>query len=441
MSQLEQQVARMSVAERACGLYLAHVIAMGLAEAYRASASSAKERAELEALHIDPLPEGVTWEALYRLARSNSVEALAWRGAKVRAAEMPETLRARWVADADATLWRRLQFDVERERVVAAAERAGLSLLPLKGVLMADYYPEPGLRSMADIDILYGWVETIPQGEVGYPGFRLQGRDEQAREEAAYEGTREMTRIMEGLGYKAAHVGTANHDSYEKAPCFNFEMHRKLMGPSNVGDATANWLTYYENPWQRAHQDTDDPQLFHFSNEDEYLFHIAHAFKHFDASGCGIRCAVDEAVFLRAKGAGMDWDYVAGELETLGMTEFEGSLRRAACAAFPAGEGEVPDAALMGVAENDRTLLLYLLGCGVYGNMQTRVERQVEKSSGKRAYILERLCPDEATLADYHPFFYRHRALLPVLVVVRLVKAATIKLPRTLRELKVLARR
>lgn len=451
MSQMEQQVARMGEREQACAEYLVHVIAAGLADAYRV-ASGGSHETPTAALTPEPLPEGVTWEAVYRLARQNSVEALAWRGAGVRASEMPEGLRKNWAGEADGTLWRRLQFDVERERVIAAAEQAGFSLLPLKGVLTATYYPEPGLRSMADNDILYGRVEPIPEGEEGYPGFRMRGSDAAAREQTVAESMRDLKRVMEGLGYKATHVGTGNHDNYEKKPCFNFEMHRKLASSSNTINADADWSVYYANPWRRAIQGKDDPRLFHFSDEDEYLFHIAHAFKHFDTSGCGVRCAADEAVFLKAKGADMDWGYIAGELEKLGMTAFEDDLRHAALAAFPTDGGPLPGASLSELSAADRTFLLYLLGSGVYGNRQTLVERRMERIAGengsgsagasaKFTYIRERLCPSGRVLKENHPFFYRHPVLRPLLAVGRVVKAATIKLPRAASELKLLIRR
>ncbi|MCC7353695.1 MAG: nucleotidyltransferase family protein [Anaerolineae bacterium] len=48
----------------------------------------------------------------------------------------------------------RLQADAAR--ILAAATRAGIPVIPLKGAAMlaGDYYPQPGLRPMADLDLL-----------------------------------------------------------------------------------------------------------------------------------------------------------------------------------------------------------------------------------------------------------------------------------------------
>lgn len=59
--------------------------------------------------------------------------------------------------------------------------------LPLKGIIMKDYYPSVGMRQMSDNDILF---------------------DADAWER--------MEKHMISEGYKAEHVGKGNHDVYHK---------------------------------------------------------------------------------------------------------------------------------------------------------------------------------------------------------------------------------
>jgi hypothetical protein len=56
----------------------------------------------------------------------------------------------------------RLQADAAR--ILAAAARVGIPVIPLKGaaILAGDYYPQPGLRPMADLDLLVS-AGSIPQ--------------------------------------------------------------------------------------------------------------------------------------------------------------------------------------------------------------------------------------------------------------------------------------
>lgn len=390
------------------GLYLAHLIRCGLAnEPARA------------------LPAGATWEQVHALAVRNSVEGATWCGAATRD-DVPPNLRKRWEDEANRTLFRRLQFDAEREQVLAAMEERGLSYLPLKGILMAGYYPRPEMRSMADNDILYGFVEAAPGG-----GFTVRGATEAEREQTVREATSVMARIMRDRGYEAVELGRGNHDSFHREPLFNFEMHRQLMS------AASPLYAYYRNPWARAVQSPSKPYAFSFSDEDEYVYVLAHASKHFEMSGCGIRFVVDLRVFLDAKAEALDWEYVRRELAELGLCEFEERSRKLARDAF--GEGQMDD--------DDRELLWFLLGCGTYGNMQVRVEREVERlasdangdaGAAKRRYLRERVFLDEARMRESFPAFYRHKALRPLLPIFRLVRGVARNPRKLLHELRIL---
>lgn len=463
------------------GLYLAHLIGCALAGACACAR-----------------PEGVSWQRVHALAARSSVEGISWLGART-CDDIPSDLRKRWEVEANQTMYRRLSFDMERERVLEAMETRGLSYLPLKGILVADYYPSPEMRSMADNDILYGFVEPDPTG-----GFRICGEDAAQREQAVCDAMDAMASIMADLGYEAANLEKGNHDSFHKEPLFNFEMHRRLVSP------TSAHFAYYENPWKRAIQSAENPCAYSFSDEDEYIYLLVHAFKHFDNSGCGIRFVVDHYVFLQRKGAGLDWDYVRAELARLELSEFEAKVSKLAKAAFGAGADIRAAATADGVAdigaaaadvagvcagaaagkagagaaaadmstavdtvdagvadatagapesagslggpmdEDDKQLLWYLLGCGTYGNVRVRVERKLERlreegegaslSSVKRRYVAERLFLDEDTMRDAFPVFYKHRALRPLLPVYRMCRGAVRNRATVLRELKILLR-
>ena len=69
----------------------------------------------------------------------------------------------------------------------------------LKGIILKNYYPEYGLREMADNDILF----------------------DETKAEA-------LKSIMEELGFKTILYSAGNHDVYYMSPIFNFEMHRSL---------------------------------------------------------------------------------------------------------------------------------------------------------------------------------------------------------------------
>ena len=120
---------------------------------------------------------------------------------------------------------------------------------------------------------------------------------------------------------------------------FNFEMHRGLM--DDMDEDIPAFCAYYENPWLRARQDGNEPLRFLFSPADEYLYFLAHAYKHFSRAGCGVRFIADEWVLLGHYGDELSGSYLEGELEKLGLAKFDRLVRDMAQAVF-GGEGEAP---------------------------------------------------------------------------------------------------
>lgn len=367
----------------------------------------------LHGAQADPLPEGLAWEDVHKLAASNGVASSCWRGVKTRD-DVPADLRKRWELQANNALYRRLMFDEERKRVFAAMEERGLSYLPLKGVLLADYYPHPEMRAMCDNDILYGFVEPLEDG-----GFTLHRAVDGATEAAMQEATRVMCELMEGLGYDATVVGYSNADCFQKKPFFNFEMHRVLM------EECVEFHDYYANPWLRAVQSGESPFAFSFSLEDEYVYEIAHAYKHFYQAGCGIRCMVDQYVFLQKEHSRLDWEYIDAQLDQMGMLYFEKDLDQLGQALL---ESNMP------LGEDQQAMLAYMLGSGAYGSLENLMAWQMQRLQGKGHekvgagakldYIKQRLSYSEDVMKAEFPFFYRHKKLRFLLSAYRLSHGA-----------------
>lgn len=416
--------AKLTPALRAAGLALAQLMRVGMLGA------------PLEGLPA--LQDGATWENVRVLAKHDSVEAIAWAGLDEAArSALPEELRHAWGAAADLTLLRQLQFDVERERITARMEADGLSWLPLKGVLIAGYYPQPGLRSMSDNDILYGFVEPEPDGR----GFRIKGATEAERAETVERGTEEIVRIMKGLGYRGEHVGASKDDCFYKEPMFNFEMHRGLM--DDMDEDIPAFCAYYENPWLRARQDGNEPLRFLFSPADEYLYFLAHAYKHFSRAGCGVRFIADEWVLLGHYGEALFGPYLEGELEKLGLAEFDRLVRDMAQTLF-GGEGAAPE-----LTEDQQRLWFYLLGCGTYGTTENRVAHRLQelaeegKSAGeaRAEYLGSRFFPSYTWCCLYYPVLRGRKWLYPGFLVFRIVRGVVVHPGRLLGELRVILRR
>lgn len=410
------------------------------------------------------LPESVSWDDIYAMAGKSSVEGAAWAAVRAHATDMPRDLAARWEAAAQTTLWRRLQFDAEREQVRAELARLGIATLPLKGASLADLYPDPSMRSMTDNDILFGHVEPAGAGATHQDGpgaWQLRHAGHRIRRGMALRAASlEVKRVMEARGFEASALFVWNNDIYKRPPIFNFEMHRNVCPPNSPLTA------YYADPWRLAVPDERQPGAggaaattakkplnFHLAPSDEYLYVVAHAWHHFASAGCGIRHALDVMVLLRNHGSELDWDYIARELDRMGhgVAAFETRMRATALTAFgtPA-ERERLMPADAPAPEDTEAFLAFLLAAGVFGSRAIRLARtsgvlpaegyEPDAAEGRLRYMWHRLVMDSNGRAFARPVMGSSRLLLPVYVAVRLGEAV-VHAPKVARELVALARR
>lgn len=298
-------------------------------------------------------------------------------------------------------------MQADMEALFERLNEAGIWYMPLKGSLMDSLYPSPGTRQMADRDILID-------------GSRAD----------------DVKSIMESLGFTTEHYGTGNHDVYYKQPVSNFEIHRELFGSlfsEKIHD-------YYSNVKDRLIKDNESGFGYHFSDEDAYIYMIAHEYKHYDGGGTGLRSLLDTYVYCSRLGGTMDWGYIEGEAATLGISDFEKTNRELAMHLFgkAAEQGGVPD----DLSSAEREMLDYVIGSGVYGNVNNSVRNRINKFGGGRAgkgrYIFSRVFLPMDVIKEAFPFFYRHKVLLPVLPVFRIGRGLLINRAHLKSELKAL---
>lgn len=372
----------------------------------------------------DKLPENCTWEEVWNFAKRSNVEATAWPAVKSFEDTLDKELFRKWKGTANSVLYRELQFDVEREKILARMSENGISWLPLKGIYLKEDYPKPGMRYMCDNDILYGFVEPDKTG-----GFRIRGETEEQQKKETKKAQKLLQKLMEDMRYQTKELN-GNHDAYHKKPMFNFEMHRDLL------PKFFPLYEYYENPWKRAVLNKDAKYGYHFMDEDKYLFMIVHAFKHYSISGCGIRTLADEYVFLKRREHTMNWDYIQKELETLKLAKFEQQMRTAAVHAFSKNQT---------LTEQDLEMMDYMLKNGTYGTEHTRIKNEIIKlqkeekdSNGKKKYIWQRIFFPEDKMKEYYPFFYKHKSMRVFLPFYRVIKGLIIHPKKLINEFQIL---
>ena len=255
-------------------------------------------------------------------------------------------------------------------------EDAGIWYLPLKGAVLAQDYPAFGLRQMSDIDVLID---------------PSRGADVRA--------------IMERLGFTVVSFDRDFHDVYHKPPVVSFEIHTALFSPVY----TPAVRDYYASVADRLLPQEGTRFGRRLSEEDQYIYLLAHEHKHYSMGGTGLRSLADLWVFLQKHGASLDRDYIHAELEALGLAAFEADERALAGHLFGG-------AALS--AEEER-LLGYFAASGVYGRRGQKLENAVADKGALR-YALSRVFLPLFYVKKAYPWFYEHRAALPLLPVYRL---------------------
>ncbi len=327
-------------------------------------------------------------DAVFQMARAHKLAAMA-----AYALKQTKPLTQDWLEALAKAARNCVLYNVEREKILQAMDDEGIWYLPLKGILLKEYYPNPMLREMADNDILCDKTRM-----------------------------NDVRSIMTRLDFTCSLYGKGIHDKYQKPP-LSFEMHRELFSHYRI-PAIAS---YYRSIQQKLLRDEGNRCGYHLSDEDFYLYILCHMYKHYVKSGTGLRSLLDIYVFYQKKEKQLDRAYLDTELDRLGIKDFEQDSRILAEKVFSAHD--------LTEEEKERLDEFVFLGC--YGNTSYRVENGIKMAGGKKSrYILRRCFPDTMYLKSYYPTVYRHRILYPLLIPYRPVKALITKRKKLFREVR-----
>lgn len=291
-------------------------------------------------------------------------------------------------------------LNAEREQILQHLENIGCWHMPLKGSLLQYDYPKLGMRQMSDNDILI----------------------DASREEEVHE-------FLCGRGYEAVSYQTTVENNYHKAPVYNFEMHTALFGM----ESPEQFRAYYADVRQRLVPVQGKRFGYRFTPEDFYIYMIAHAWKHAQRSGIGIRLLADIHVYLQKHG--INREYVDTELAKFGAAEFEYGCRQLSEKLLAA------HASAENLSEQERELLEQLFTAGTYGTQERKISNRLVRLQGRFAklrYVLSRVFPSAEVLSLTYPGIMNQRWKIPLIWIRRLIRAVLIHPWDTLKELKIL---
>ena len=277
-------------------------------------------------------------------------------------------------------------FDTERNKILSCLSREMIWYMPLKGVVIKEYYPKFGMREMVDNDIL-----CDPD--------RME----------------DVKSILEGLGFHCDLFGVDNQDVYSK-DILCFEVHNSLFQTDKYSD----FSEYYKDIKTKLICDQNNSYEYRFKTEDLYIYLTAHEYKHYSRGGTGLRSLLDTYLFLKRNKEQMDWRYVNGELEKLKLTEFEKMNRHLSEKVF----------SRISLNDEEKQQLMYYVTSGAHGTGENMVNNRIlselsedDSKASKQRYITNRVFLHGEELKSKHPFVYQHKVLLPFFYVYRFFKA------------------
>lgn len=279
-------------------------------------------------------------------------------------------------------------FEIERVKIYAALEQNGVWYLPLKGITLKSCYPKSAMREMSDNDILCdsGKMDVVKA-------------------------------VMEGLGYTCSGYEEYHHDVYSKPPTLEFEMHHTLF----TDDSLPKFAGYYADISDRLLKKNDNGFERCLSTEDFYIYILCHMYKHYYFAGTGLRSLLDIYVYNRRYRCEMDKDYLLRELKKLELDEYEQKVRTLSEKVYTLQE----------LNEEDQRELEYFENSGANGTAENLHYNNLSRGLGgddsgdsKRKYLLRRVFISGEELKRRHPTVYKHKALYPLLIISRPIKAA-----------------
>lgn len=275
--------------------------------------------------------------------------------------------------------------EAEKENIINELEKNGIKYMPLKGSVLKYLYPSVDMRTMCDFDCLFDKAKA-----------------------------KEVKKIMQSLGYDVELFNKSNHDIYIKKPFMNIEMHKELMHDSY------KISKYYHTIWDNIKLVDGKQFEYQMSNEDFYIFMIAHLGKHYVSGGAGIRNFIDIYIFNKTYND-LNLKYINEELEKLGLLTFENYAKELSLVWFDNKEGnEIIDQFAKTIFES-----------GIYGTIDQAVLKRVcfneeelnNLEESKFKYLFRRLFPSFEYMKTTYSKLNKFPILLPWYYLKRILRS------------------
>ena len=287
--------------------------------------------------------------------------------------------------DSDFKIWknqyilyktRDTRQQIAKDEIIDVLTENGIRVMPLKGLLIKDLYPNTYLRQMTDLDILID-------------------KDNKSK----------VKSLLKSIGYKEFEGGK-KHFSMVKKPAINLEIHLKIF--------ENDWNECFSDVWENAEEKSKN--LYIMSNEDLVLHNIMHSAEHLLSAGIGIRAITDLYVLKKAYPEVLISENFLSKLDNYGLTDFFNVINNICQVWF---EGK-DDSSLNKMAEN---FLLLSNNFGTNKDVAVQYASDIADSEDSRFMIFLKLFfPSYKNMCKRFKILESIKILLPVFWLVRIVR-------------------
>ncbi|MCX8128937.1 MAG: nucleotidyltransferase family protein [Clostridia bacterium] len=340
------------------------------------------------------------WKSIFEQAVSHDVYALMYPAVKDLSPEYgpDRDLMLKWERAVLFAGMTQIQHMEKLGEVFRCFNDAGIPVVALKGIVLRELYPQPELRTMADVDILV--------------------RDEHKKR---------AKNLLLCMGY-------VEDDSDFKHTVLRYadlviELHNMLMSHESLKAAEC----FEKSIWSStAPAQINGMPVLLLSSDDSLLYMFLHLAEHIASYGFGLRQLCDIVIFIESYKDKLDWDYLYSHIKAFGIERFVFAVFVTCHKLFgmelPNGLfcREVADHPYLEVFIND------ILSGGVHGH--TDFSRHIgnsllryvnydgsENSSGKIKYYISFLFPTADRLRKRYSYARRSPFLIPAAWLHRLL--------------------
>lgn len=246
-------------------------------------------------LHREPTnpPDSLNWEILTNYAVQHKLGGICWYQCKdyLRSHYATNPICKTLEQEFNGSLFHAIHLQTEKSAIFSSFAKANIPFVPIKGAVLASYYPEPALRTMGDLDLLI------------HPEDRDSTRD-----------------ILKSLGYSVTRWSEREWD-YAKH-LVHLELQADLLHGSATKDSSIR--DYINDYWPHVRPVNDGSELA-LELEFHLLYLIAHIAKHLRSAGVGLRQFFDLSVLTEYPGFQINWELFREEAEAARLWEFSKS--------------------------------------------------------------------------------------------------------------------